>query len=237
MSITFTNLGASANPDLDEFRNQTSYSNSSWTPPTSGLICLFVATREASGANGPPTVTGNSLTWTQIATVTFEVGDWRITLFAADATGSSTGATTADYGSDTQLHCNMFFCQVTGVDLSSGVAGAFVQSQTAEDSGTPATSGSVTLSSFASSDNRPLACFWHGATETITVEAGWTQLDAFTGTGASRGGASMYRDDSSDLTPSASWSTSTDWGGIAVELKAEAAAAAGQFMTTNRGYW
>src|SRR3972149_2242246 len=45
MTIAFANLGASANPDIASTANATSYDNTSWTPPTSGLIVVFVSNR------------------------------------------------------------------------------------------------------------------------------------------------------------------------------------------------
>jgi hypothetical protein len=220
MAIAFSNLGSSANPDINNSTNATSYSNTEWTPPSSGLIVLFVATREAAGLNGPPTVTGNSLTWTQIATYVWTdltTNDWRVTLFAADASGSSTGVTTIDFGSDTQLACNASFFQVTGVDISGGVANAFVQTPTNSGNGT---SGSITLAAASHADNRPISFFLHSLEEGVIPRANWTELDEFTGVGPIRGMNTQYRDDAFETTASASWITSDNWGGMAAELKA-----------------
>lgn len=38
MAIAFVNDGASANPDINSSTDAAAYANSSWTPPTSGLI-------------------------------------------------------------------------------------------------------------------------------------------------------------------------------------------------------
>lgn len=42
MPLAFSNLGASANPDINDSTDAASYSNTSWTPPTSGLIVVGV---------------------------------------------------------------------------------------------------------------------------------------------------------------------------------------------------
>src|SRR3989304_3062556 len=143
MAITFQNLGANANPDINNNADQNSYANSSWTPPTSELILVFVSSRATSGTTNVPTISGNNLTWTQIATVNF-AGAHTMTLFGANASGSSVGATTIDFGGQTQLGCKASFFHATGVDLSGGVTAAFVQSPT--NSGQGVNNGSVTLS-------------------------------------------------------------------------------------------
>ena len=57
----------------------------------------------------------------------------------------------------------------------------------------------------------------------MTHRANWTEVDAFEGAGATRGGNSQYRDDAFETTASATWTTSDDWGGLAAELKATVA--------------
>src|SRR5688572_25793135 len=91
MALAFSNLGASANPDINSGTDAASYANTSWTPPTSGLIKVAVWSREAAGPN-QPTISGNNLTWTAIATVVASTVH-RLTLFGANASGSSAGVT------------------------------------------------------------------------------------------------------------------------------------------------
>lgn len=226
MAIAFANLGASANPDINSGANATSYANSSWTPPTSGLIIAYVQARRSGGPD-TPTISGNGITWTQIGS-TFDCDGTGngISLFGANASGSSTGVTTVDFGANTQLHCSTSFFQVTGVDLSGGIAAAFVQQPTNSGTGT---SGSVTLSAAADSANRPIVCFWHKVNETTTPRTNWTEIDDLSGGGQVRGVETQYRDDAFETTASASWTTSADWGGVAAELKVEIAAASSLF--------
>jgi hypothetical protein len=221
--ISFTNLGNSANPDIADSSDATSYSNSSWTPPTDGLILLFVSTQTAtSGAQVAPTVSGNNLTWVQIATRQFDDPGGtdlrRITLFAADASGSTTGQTTIDFGSNTQLNCLASFFQATGVDLSGGVAAAFVQSPTNE--GTDGTESSVTLSAAADSRNRPIYGSAQTTSQNQTPRSGWTEADDLTISSPTDGLETQWREDAFETTASATFSEVEDWGCIAAELKA-----------------
>lgn len=218
MAIAFSNLGSSANPDLNNSSNATSYSTASWTPDTSGLVIVFVHARGASvGAAVAPTVSGNSLTWTQIASVIRSAD--RLTLFAANLSGATSGTTTFDFGSDGQLNCTAAFMRATGVDLSGGVAAAFVQSPTNNSNTITA---SVTLSSAGSSDNRPVAGFWHDKNEGAAPRTDWTEFDQLNGTGPTRVLETQVREGAFETTASVTWDNAGSWAAIAAELKAAA---------------
>jgi hypothetical protein len=219
MTIVFSNLGASANPDLDDDGPGTLFANGIWTPPASGLILAFVTSREAAGNNGPPNFFGNDLTWVQVATMTWENGLRRTTLFAADAEGAVADETEADFAPDSQDFCTMFFMRATGVDLAQGVANAFIQVVTG--SGVD-TSGSIGFALPIHPENRPVACFSIAAANAITPRANWTEMDEWVGVGGpSRNMETQIRADAFEDTASASWGVSTNWGGMAVELKAK----------------
>jgi hypothetical protein len=143
-------------------------------------------------------------------------------LFAAPAAGATTGATTIDYGSDTQLACRASFSQVTGLDLTGGIVAAFVQTPTVP-SGSAALSGTVSLSAAAHADNRPYAVFSHVENEAMTPRTDWTELDDLSGTAPVSSIETQYRGDAFETTASASWATSSVWAGIAVEIKASLA--------------
>lgn len=219
MSIVLANLGASANPDINNSANQTSYANLSWTPPVSGLIILFVLATRATGPD-TPTVSGNSLTWTQIGTtLDCGAGGTGLSLFAADASGSAAGVTTIDFGANTQASCNASFFEATGVDLTGGVAAAFVQNP--RNTAASGTTGTVTLSAAAHADNRPIVGFFHQANEAATERANWTEADDLAGSAGIRDLETQWRADAFETTATATWASSSAWGGIAAELKAE----------------
>lgn len=222
MAISFTNLGASANPDLDNGATQTSYSNTSWTPPTDGIILVWIQARDEASTVRNPTMSGNSLTWVRILTFDPSAGGNGLSLFIADASGATTGATTVDFGGNNQVHCNMLFFQATGVDISGGVASAVVQQPTTSGSDT---TGTVTFSAAGDAANRMCSFFWHQVEETVTGDGDWTDLDSFTGAGQARGMLSQYRGDATDTAVTNTWTTSASYGGVGVELLAEAEAA------------
>lgn len=228
MTITFANLGVNATPDTAISTDLASYATASWSPPTTGIILISIINRNAAGNNTVVSVTGNSLTWTQIATVTFSAGQDRISIFAAPAAGATTGATTIDYGANTQLMCRVSFAHVTGLDLSGAIAAAFVQAPTG--TGVAATSSSITLSAAGHADNRPYAVFVHLVNEPTVPRTNWTELDDLGGASPVATIQTQFRSDAFETTASASWATSTAWAGIAIEIKADLGVAADDFQ-------
>ena len=83
--------------------NAASYATASWTP-TTGRLAICSVENEFSGTPNTPTVSGNGLTWSQIATYLCDSSGTqiRITLFAALTAGGSAGAVTADFAGQTQ---------------------------------------------------------------------------------------------------------------------------------------
>jgi hypothetical protein len=218
MAISFTNLGNSSNPDIDASPDASSYSNSSWTPPTNGLLICFTQSRVSSGTANVPSVSGNGLTWVQIATVI--TGVRRLSLFAADLSGSSAGVTTFDFSGQTQLYFAASFFYATGVDLSGGVAAAFVQAPTVSAGGS-STTGTVTLAAPANANNRPIAAFLHIIGEVSYPRVNWTEADDLN-SGGTRGLETQWRSDAFETTASATWNTAASWDAIAAEIKAAA---------------
>lgn len=217
MAIAFANLGTSANPDINSGTDATSYANSSWTPPTDGLIVVDVIAKRTAALD-TPTISGNGLTWVQIgSTLNCGGNNHGLSRFAADASGSSAGVTTIDFGANTQLHCSASFYHVTDVDLTGGVAATFVQTVTATGTGTTAT---ATLAAAGNSANRPIAAFFHAQNEAKTPRTNWTEIDDLAGSGGIRDLETQWRDDAFETTATATWATSDIWGAVASELKA-----------------
>lgn len=223
--IVFTNEGASANPDINNTTNATSFANTSWTPPTSGLIVLYVGAKKTTGG-GPttPTVSGNGVTWVQIGATENCTGNHGLSLFGADASGSSAGITTIDFGGVEQHHCSASFFSVTGVDLSGGVAAAFVQNPRNQLNNV--TSITVTLAAAGDADNRPISSVYHDENEVTTPRTNWTELDDLPNSSRLHGMDTQQRDDTFETTASGSWTTIANGCIIAAELKASVAAAA-----------
>jgi hypothetical protein len=96
----------------------TSYATGNWTPRAGETYFAYVL---SSYATTPvvPTLSGNNLTWTNIGTVTGVAAATaiRITAFVAQGAAPALGATTADFGADTQTGC---IISVQGVENSAG---------------------------------------------------------------------------------------------------------------------
>jgi len=225
MAITFTNQGASANPDFLDRANAASYVTPAggWTPPTTGIIGLWVFNWIAAIGN-VPTVSGNGVTWVQVATVAVDPGtSERITLFGAFAAGATAGQTTINFAAQTQLGCDCHFFQITGADESGTIANAFVQTPNANGTGT---ASSVTLAAAGHADNRPISAHSHLANEVTTPRTNWTEFDDFNSAGPNAGGEDQVRSDAFETTASASWATSVAWLAMAAEVKAAVAGGA-----------
>lgn len=216
--MAFVNLGASANPDLFSTSNTSSYANTAWMPPASGLLICFVQNSKSSAPNAVNSLTGNGITWSNIASIVNSSDIMRLTLFAANASGSSNGATTADFAGVNQSGCALSFFHCDDADLSGGVVASIIQAVTNAGAASQ-TSGSITLSAAANSNNRPIAGFVHGAATESTPRTNWTEMDDGTYATPDRGMETQVRSDAFETTASVTWTTSSAWCGIAAEIK------------------
>lgn len=218
MAITFAVLGASANPDINSQTDASSYQNTSSTPPTEGLIPLWVF---AAGTGGPhtPTVSGWGITWVQIgATANFGSGRG-MSLFFANAEGATPGVVTVDFGGNTQFFCVAAFGPTqTGVDLADLQAAAVQQVSDGDTAN--ATNLTLNLAAASHPDNRVIACFFHVVNESMNARANWTKGDELTGTASNRALITQWREDAYEATASSTWATGSGHGGMAVEIKA-----------------
>jgi hypothetical protein len=212
MAISFFDADT---PDFTDEADATSYLTASWSPPSSGLIFLYVWGR-ATGGSPQPTVTGNGITWTAIASSNAGSTSRRLTLFGANASGSTTGQTTIDFGAVTQSRMTAAFAYATGVDLSGGVAAAFVQAPIGNGTGTEAT---ITLSAAGNSANRPISGWDLQNMTGGAPRTNWTELDDIP-LSAQDALETQYRSDAFETTASCTPDSSCTWIGIAAELKA-----------------
>lgn len=207
----------------------TSYATASVSPASNALILASFATRTGITADpNTPTLTGCGLTWEVVQSVVYDntsTSRRRLTTFRAMGSSPSSGALTFDCGGQTQTGAVWSIDQFTNVDTSgTNGSGAVVQSAQAailDNSGTPATSLTVTLGAFSSSNN---ATFGVLASEFAGSEApgsGFTQLGFTDNT------------PDTDLRLLSEWQATNDtsvdfsfsgpnvgFGGIAIEIKA-----------------
>src|SRR3990170_7964129 len=221
MAIGFTNLGTSANPDIASTTDATSYANTAWTPPSGSLIVVYVSQRgNTDAANVSPSISGNNITWVQIKAILRGTA-YRLTLFGADASGAASGATTVSFGSNTQQFCMASFFSASGVDLSGGVAAAFVQSPSNSATGL---SASVALAAAGNAANRPIFGCSQSTNIAQSPRTNWTEADDRTVTSPTDGLETQWRSDAFETTASSTWTQDEDWTAIAAELKATVAA-------------
>lgn len=199
----------------------TSFNTANISPAANSLILLEVHSKD-DGAAVTPTVTGCSMTWTQVATVSFNGGSSSVTLFRSlNASPGSACALTIDFSGSTQQEISWIIHQWDGVDTSgTNGSGAIVQSATNSSEG--ATTLSVTLAAFGDATNNAAAGFFgRNSAAVTTVGGGFTILGDFLP--SARRASAEYKI-GEDTGVDMSWGTSNAVGGVAVEIKAASGA-------------
>jgi hypothetical protein len=168
---------------------------------------------------------GWSLTWTLIADNLYNSNVHRIRVHAAKTTvAPGAAALSIAGGLSTHTGCEASLVQVLGADVSGTAAQAIVQSVTATGAGT---TGTVTLAAATAAANRPLAIFGHVHAEAITPRTNWTELDDQNHATPDAASETQYRGDAFETTCTATWASSGNWAGTAMEIKAAAADSVG----------
>jgi hypothetical protein len=222
--------------------DRTVYTSASIAPAGSQLVVAGVHVRSGSGVTAAISLAGGGMTaWDTILdfeydTVGTGTNKARIAVFRSLQASPSSGTVSIDCGATAVGACEWTFAQFDGVDTSgANGAGAVVQSaQTVADSAA-ATSATITLSAFGSVDNAAFGFFGIMLNEIPTLGAGFTGLNlGVSGTAPVTGSRGEWKlnDDTVDM----SWSSAV-FGGIAIEIKAAVAAAAGKapVIITPRG--
>lgn len=198
----------------------TTYSTGSYTPTASRLMVAAVENSKV-GTPETPTLTGNGLTWTQVATEQTATNT-RLTVFVALSGASpSAGAVTSAHGGATQISGSIDVVEVDGADLSGTALAAVVQSKTGGSAST-ATSGSVAMDNAPVAANRCFSAWVHAAQEASTPRASWTEIADLSHGTPGRGVETQWRSDAAEQTGSASWTTAATWGGVVMEIAAVA---------------
>lgn len=213
MSLVIANLGSSANPDINDSSDLSTYTNTSWTP-SGDIVFVFCYSRTGGGAPNAPTVTGHGLTWTNISTVTS--GAHRMSLIAAPAAGATTDVTVFDFAAQTQVGCTACFAKATDVELGSGILSAFVQMP--NNSGGSGTAAAVTLATLSAANNVMIGGVGHQANEVTTPQATWTELDDLAGATPNRGVETAQRNGGATSNFASTWVTSSAWVAVGAEI-------------------
>jgi hypothetical protein len=212
--------------------DRTSYTTASISPAANSLLLLFVGDN-SNGVIAPEGVpTGLSLTWERLATTawgnnpgTSRTGAWIAQCGATPGSGTIT-LTENDRGSGTTSRGTAWsVIQITGHHVAQPVR----QVQYPEVgtiaflSGDLATSCSLAMLPATDANSRGFSCFAHAANEATTFRTNWSELSDVSGATNSFAFETQWRSDAFETTASASWTTSSRFNGIAIEI-AEAAA-------------
>jgi len=193
-----------------------------YTPAANSLLIAFVGGALASSPTDPTGVTGHGLTFTKLTlTANLLSTTHALSVWVANSGASPTSvACVATWGSNRTGGWVIEF-ESTGADVSGGAAAAIVQNPT--NTGT-ATSGSVSLAAAGNALNRPIAFWCHLANEATTPKASpaWTETTGADGNfnNPATGAEGEFIASEWDGAPTASWTTSSAWRGIALEVKA-----------------
>lgn len=223
MAIAVSNITAARIADSVD---RSSYTSGSFTPVADRLYLLVVLLR-GDTVSSVSTTTGLAFTSVQSATTSTQ----KLYVYRAlKSSGLGSGTYTVNETSGTGTGCIALLLEVTGMDTSgSDGSGAIVQSPK-NDPDTNATAGTVTFSAASAAGNRFFAATSHQANEATTHDSGggWTEIDDQTIATPTNGlEAQWHATDTSDTVANASWTTSSRWAAIGVEVKAAASAAAG----------
>lgn len=222
MAISFSNLTNGEDSD-----GGTDATTASISPSSNNLLLASVVNRTSVSVDPTvPTLSGNGLTWVQIATIVFDTTSSsrrRISLFRAMGSSPSSGSVTITFG-ETTPQALWSIEQVSGVDTSgSDGAGAIVQSATNKDESVSTIVLTVTLGAFSSVDNATFGAFGnYGITAgSGTPGSGFTEL---TDLNQSANGIHLSTEYklSNDTGVDYDFTENSQMGGIAIEIKASA---------------
>jgi hypothetical protein len=209
--VARTNLTASFS-DSDA----TSYTTASVTLKAGRLYLMAVQNAKGSAADAVTSITGGTETWTSRVTTQYNASSVnRISIWSAVPATDYTGTIVISFGANTQTACIWSLTEMSGVDTST--TDGVVQSATGTgNSVTPL----ATLAAFASANNATFGAMSSINSGAHTVGSGFTQLSTTASATPAARMSTEWRVDN-DTTADATV-TSSQWGAVAVEVKADA---------------
>lgn len=213
---------ASRGTPLSSTANTTAYTMTDGGTPGANRLLLAIVGNSGPGTN-PDSFTGYGLTWVRVGTNTTGVLAFYAALTGASPSSTAPVATWNSGATGAFIH----MIEITGAYISGSVLDAFVQQSVGvyivENGTAGVTSGSLTYNAADQSANRPLAAFRHATSEQATPRTNWTELtDGNYGTPAFALEV-QWRSDAFETTGSATWSTSSGYVAMGVEIKEAAA--------------
>lgn len=174
MAITITGL------TTDSSTASGPYTTASVSPGANRLVEVDVITLTFAFST-PPTVSlsGNSLTYVEVATVIFgdDSGSQRITRLRAMGGSPSGGAITITTSGASCIGCIWSVKEADGVDTTgTNGSGAYVQTVTNRTTGASPNSLTGTLSALSDANNATSAVFCNDGGENISPDTGYTEI-------------------------------------------------------------
>ena len=164
---------------LADTGDATSYATASYTP-TANLLIIAVVVNTKGTTPDTPTLSGNGLTWVQVATVTFDsiaAPTARLTLFRAMGAAPSAGALTADFAGATQTSGQIYVSEFSNINTG-GTNGSAAVVQSATNRSDSIAAGAyltVALGSFADPANATFAVYCMTPNTTMAAGQNFTQ--------------------------------------------------------------
>jgi hypothetical protein len=200
----------------------TSYLTSpTWAADPGDLCIAWIASELAAAPDDPTGVTGHGFSYTKIALPSATVGATHIlSLWACSMpAGGGTGGVQATYATS-RPGCAIIEVQCTGVDVTGGLASAFVQKKSTNGTGTGGTATNL-LDAVSNAANMANAFWVHLAAEVTTPAGGnWSEIADGNHASPATGAECQVTPSTFDRTPAASWATNVAWRVAAIELKA-----------------
>lgn len=176
MALAVTALASGADEDTSS-----SATSASISPSGNALVVCDVLNLNNDFSSPPntPTVSGNGLTWVQVATVTYvDFGGGplvRLTRFRAMGASPSSGTVTITCSAAQAIIAYSIY-EITGVDTS-GTNGSGAVVQTTADTAAIATALTVSLAAFGSPNNMAIGAFGFGLDSgSFTAGSGFTTI-------------------------------------------------------------
>lgn len=202
-----------------------SYTTAAISPAANSLLLCWAYSAGATTA--PENVfSGLGLTFAERAQATTSAGARKLTLVTAQC-GPSPGSGALTITATGCIAEAWSIVQVTG-------HASTTPRQTAGNSGTSGTAGSATLGAGGGVDNRAFAAFAHRAQTLSSPRTNWTELSDDLISLPVGGLMTEWRSVSFESDASATWTTSSQWVGLAVEISAAAASTVARKLIIRR---
>ncbi|MBX7184981.1 MAG: hypothetical protein K1Y01_07535 [Vicinamibacteria bacterium] len=208
-----TQLTMSQRSSVYSSTNTNSYTGTAWTPAGGSLLITFVVGTNSSVAD-PTSVNGHGVAYTKVSLASNSVGTTHaMSVWVAKAGAAPTNAAATATFAANGTGAAVIEYEVIGADVSGAATAAIAQAVTSNNTGT---SASTTITGSAS--NGGMYFVTHLANEATTANAAWTEgSDGNFNTPVT--GVEIQTKQSLSSPATASWSTSSAWRGVALEIK------------------